>query len=528
MSFEIKKKIGNSTYIYESISFRDEDGEPRSKRILVGKLDSEGQPQYKPEYIERRIQEGRPLILPEKSIFTANEVKQSTIKEIGAAYLLQKISESIGLASALESASPKKWQEMLVLAVYLICTDDPLMYCCHWLESTGTLPVGNLTSQRVSELLASFPNEERGAFFSKWFAVRREKEYLALDITSVSSWSELIEDVAFGYNRDHGDLPQINICMLMGEESKLPVYQTVYEGSINDVSTLMTTVQGALSYNDSNRPLLLVMDKGFFSKANVNALLAEKDIRFIIPVSFTAHFAKDQVNSERKDIDSLANTIPQGGSSVRGVTKQRSWSKSVKLHTHIVYNALKAFKAKDELYTHVTKLKDLALTNPLDKRYKTDFDKYLIIRTSSSAAGGYTVNIREDVLEAELDTTGWLILVSNHIDSCRRALDIYRAKDIVEKGFLRLKNSIDLGRLRVHNQASMQNKVFVGFISLILLSHVHKVMSDNDLYSQMTVKELFIHLKKLRVQYISGTRILYPLNKIQKRIFECFFVSEPV
>lgn len=66
-------------------------------------------------------------------------------------------------------------------------------------------------------------------------------EYLALDITSESSYSELIEDVEWGYNRDHEQLPQVNLCMMVGETSRLPIHQTVYAGSHKDVRTLVTS-----------------------------------------------------------------------------------------------------------------------------------------------------------------------------------------------------------------------------------------------------------------------------------------------
>lgn len=62
--------------------------------------------------------------------------------------------------------------------------------------------------------------------------------YIALDITSISSYSQLMKSCEWGYNRDHENLPQINLCMLFGEESMLPVYQTAYTGSLKDVTTL--------------------------------------------------------------------------------------------------------------------------------------------------------------------------------------------------------------------------------------------------------------------------------------------------
>jgi transposase len=107
-------------------------------------------------------------------------------------------------------------------------------------------------------------------------------------------------------------------------------------------------------------------------------------------------------------------------------------------------------------------------------------------------------------------------------------LSLYREKDVVEKGFLSLKNSLDLGRLRVHKEDSMQNKVFISFIAPILLSHIHKVMLDKGLYKQMTMKKLLMTLTKLRIQEINGARILFPLTKVQKEIYKAFGIEEPV
>lgn len=104
---------------------------------------------------------------------------------------------------------------------------------------------------------------------------------------------------------------------------------------------------------------------------------------------------------------------------------------------------------------------------------------------------------------------------------------IYRQKDVVEKGFLLLKANLDLGRLRVHRDDSMQNKVFIGFVALILMFHLHKVMLDKDLYKSMTMKKLLLTLSKLRVQHIHGQRILFSLTK-QKAIYKAFAVNEPM
>lgn len=185
-------------------------------------------------------------------------------------------------------------------------------------------------------------------------------------------------------------------------------------------------------------------------------------------------------------------------------------------------------KLRENLYAHVTLLKQEAEKEPKNPRYLAEFDRYLIIRKSEKHELGYTVNIRQDVVEKELEYSGWLVLLSNDVSSPQEAISIYRTKDVVEKGFLRYKNCLDLGRLRIHSEKSMQNKVFVGFIGLILMAGLHKVMMDQGLYRSMTMKKMIKTLEKLRIQHINGNRILYPITKEQKEIFKAFGLNEPV
>ena len=109
----------------------------------------------------------------------------------------------------------------------------------------------------------------RTGSYRQWAAKRAETEYLALDITSVSSYSELIDDAEYGYNRDGDHLAQVNLCPLIGEMSRLPIYQTLYSGSIKDVSTLQSTLSKFDKIVDG-KPILTVMDKGFCSTKNTN------------------------------------------------------------------------------------------------------------------------------------------------------------------------------------------------------------------------------------------------------------------
>jgi transposase len=519
-------KVGKRTYLYESVSFRDEQGRPRNKKTYIGKIDlNTDQPVYKLEYIERMQRKGTPVAVPVK--FSAEDVQSSTIKEYGAYYLLNTIAQKSGLNKVLSGIFPEQWEQILTLAQYLVCMDDPVMYCEDWLTKTESLPVGTMSSQRISELLSSISHEDRISFYEEWGNYRKEREYLALDITSVSSYSELIESVEWGYNRDGEDLAQINLCMLYGEQSGLPVYSVVYSGSLKDVSTLRATIKQIEHIREED--LMLVMDKGYCSKANIDMMLeVSSKVKFVIAMPFTHDFAKEQVTKARQEIDQFQNTIDLGNDTVFGRTRECMWDEQHKVYSHVFYNAIKATQAKNDLYTHVKGLEREARGAPEKSRGKGKFVKYLNIRKSGKAEGGYSIKVKEAELEKRLKNVGWLVMVSNHITEASEAIRIYRKKDVVEKAFERIKCNLGLGRLRIHSETNMQNKVFMGFIALILMSYIHNIMSEKDLYKYMTMKRLIKALENLKVQRINGHRILFPLTKTQKMIFDAFDVHLPV
>jgi hypothetical protein len=530
MSYIVKQKSGKYTYLFECTAFRNEKGRPDNRKTPIGRLDPQtGEPVYKQEYLERMKSAGAPVkISPLQKVFSVADIKKSSIREYGMFHLLCRLAEKSGLSDSLAASLPTQWQKVFTLACFLVSTEDPFLHCEEWLMRTESLPVGNMSSQRVSELLAAIGPDERERFYTAWCTHRREKKYLALDITSVSSYSELIEDIEWGYNRDHDNLPQVNICMLMGEDSRLPIYQTVYSGSLKDVSTLKTTLSKFDSVTGEH-PVLVVMDKGFFSKNNVHTMLIDEKIKkFIISVPFTSTFAKRQVGSERKDIDSAKNTIVVGGDSMRAVTKINFLDGGDKVYTHIFYGAAKAARKKEELYAHIAVLRDEADASPEKCLQSSGHTKWLAIRKSCRADTGYTVNIRDAVVEKALSIAGWVVIISNDVEDAKKAMRIYRAKDVVEKGFLRLKRSLDLGRLRVHSQENMQNKVFIGFIALVMLSEIHTIMSDKEIYRKMGMKQLIRALGKHRVQEIGETRIIFPETKEQRQIYEAFGVDVPV
>jgi hypothetical protein len=127
---------------------------------------------------------------------------------------------------------------------------------------------------------------------------------------------------------------------------------------------------------------------------------------FTISVPFTSTFAKRQVGSERKGIDSAKNTIVVVGDSMRAVTKISFLDGERKVFTHIFYDTAKASRKKEELYAHIAVLRDEAEASPEKYLQRNEHTKWLAIRKLSRIDTGYTINIRDAVVKKALAIAG--------------------------------------------------------------------------------------------------------------------------
>ena len=535
-----RQHVGKHTYLYESTSYRDELGRPRNKKVRIGKLDLEtGEPIYDPEYLARKDSAGNTDFIGPKDESSCgklsgqqkeliHEALDST-KSYGVYHLFNELSKEVNLIETIKKSFPSLYKEIFTLACFLIESQDPCMYCGQWITQHYTMQgVSSMDSQRISNLLSEMTMSERDRFYDNWNKNINNSDFVALDITSISSYSELIEGVDWGYNRDGEKLPQINLCILFGEGCQYPIFLKTYNGKISDVSTLKTTIK-EMTNVVQNAKIKASMDKGFYSQANVDNMI-EENVDFIISVPFTNKFAKQQIENEREGIDTYKNYIKAGNDPLRGIHKEEEWKTkrvSTKLHIHVFYNPSRHTKEKNELFDFVYDLEEEAKKNPENKNFEKEFEKYLIIEKPSKENPNYTVSVRQDYLDEKLKSCGWMLLISNTVSDARQALNIYRTKDIVEKCFNKLKNSLDFKRLRVHNDERMENKIFIGFICVIIISVLHQKMSSANLYKTYTMKELILELKKLKITTVSGEEILQPVSKTQRDIFNSLSIPLP-
>ena len=514
-----KQTVGNNTYLYESHSFRDKEGRPRNTKTKIGKIDRKtGNAVYNGEYIDRMNAAGTPVGIPETDVPEKVCEALDNIKAYGMFYFLEKVAEKTNIISMLQQAIPKYWREICNLCFYLIANDKPLLCMEEWLSENESYPCTRMNSQRLSELLAAFGHKEHCEFFRMWIGANKSDEYMALDITSISSYSRQMLSNERGYNRDGENPPQINLCLLFGEETQLPAYQTIYPGSIMDVATFRSTV-AEMNVLKGEKKLVLVMDKGFYGEKNIEMLI-ENQCEFLMAVPFSNTWSKELIEKERGNIDRASNFINAMGAPERGVSRRIDLC-GYKLTAHLLYDPEKEVRCRNNLYDFVSYLKQSVKAGKAPVACKKDIDTYLSIGKNNS------VRIREDALRRELETVGWFLILGNGKITAQKAHDIYSKKDVIEKAFMKYKNLLGFHRLHIHSDLRMKNKLFVGFIALIIISHIHKVMKEKDLYSKMTMEKLLLTLSKIKKTTINGTQIIRPLTREQREILYTFSVPFP-
>lgn len=515
MAYRGEQKIGGKIYVYEATAqWNPEKKRSEQKRIYIGKKDEETG-ELIPNKNYYKIYGGKPK---EEKASTSLTVMKSV--DFGNVYLLDQIAQTTGLKTALENVFPKSFQEILACAWYCITENDAFYLCEAWSETTAVAEDLKLSSQNLSKLLRTLDENSRMTFYKQWASLRAEKEYLAFDISSISSYSELIEFAEYGYNRDKEKLPQINLAMLFGEESRLPVFCRVYPGSIKDVTTLTGMVE---FINELKiKRMHYVMDKGFYSGDGIGTLL-EKRIKFAVGVPFTTSLAKDAVAACIDEIRNPINALEVNGQLFYAQTTLTKINDR-RAYIHVYFDEGRHIAERTVFMQKLLKMEAGLKSGKISPKNER-VQKYFKTRNSKN---GLHIHRNEEAIQKETELNGFFVILTNDSKDAQYTLDVYRTKDVVEKSFDNLKNDLDMRRLNVHSDAAMEGRIFIGFISLILASHIRNIMKEKDLYQSFTFSSLLAELKKVKCVQLSNKRkMLTELNAKQKRIYKAFGIEVP-
>jgi len=316
--------------------------------------------------------------------------------------------------------------------------------------------------------------------------------------------------------------------MIIGEQSRLPLYYESLNGSIKDVSTLENVLK-IMSWINMQNPRV-VMDKGFYSEQNVDSLY-EKGFCFLLGVPFTSKWVLELVGRLRGGMERFSNFRKVGKKSFFVVTDTTVW-KGQTCFRHVFFDAKRAVVEYDELLLNLLVWKSELESGRLVVGHQKFYERYFVVEKREGegvSGGGVVVRVCEEaVLEFKVSVAGFFVLLSNDVSDAVEAFLLYREKDVVEKGFCNLKNALDVGRLRIHGVDGMDGRLFVSFVALVLSAGVRNVMVSSKLDERYTLSELMNELKSFHRVCLEGQQkpIFTKLSKAQREIFTAFKITE--
>jgi transposase len=517
----VREQIINGVrYVYEDYPYWDKDKkQTRHKRIYLGHYNAQG------VFIKSKSYQNK-----ERVIVTSDEDinNKSEYKFVGATYLLDQIANKTGLAEDLKIIFPNNYKQILSLSYYLTLeNDNPYYRFKKWSKLHLHPHIADIPSQRVSELLSTITENDKLELFKCQTKRLQAKECLAYDTTSISSYSDNILQAKYGLNKDGDKLPQINLALVVGEESLLPAYYRILPGNINDFTTLNKLLIDIkfLEIKDYK----FIMDKGFYCSENIQKLYSE-GINYIVGIKNNIAFVANkmqELNISNFNISnySVTHDVYYNSFDVFVPLKKHinnfniSNIQKVKSFLHIYYDAN---RANSELCTFNQKI-ILSIQKIKDKvASKADFDiinKYCSLDYNDKN-DSYNINYNFDAINDVKNKFGFFSLLTNLKLSSIEILDIYRNKDIIEKSFNNLKNRLNLRRTNVHSYQNLEGEIFLQYISLTFLLYIHKHMKDNGLYKNFTMETLFDELDIIAQFKYSNTCLYF--NEITKKQLELY------
>lgn len=445
-------------YIYECVSTYDKEKKQSfNKQVCIGKKGPDGS--FIPNAYYRELHQ----------LATTGEKITVSSKVIGATETLTQVANTEGLERCLTLSLGKQLgSQALALAEYILVRGSALSHFPEW-AAHQKLPQGAevLSSQDISRFLGTISDDMMEKFFTRWASNFSGHDTICLDLTSIGSYSECNELVKYGYNRDREQLEQVNILGLFSASKMLPVAVRMLPGNIADVSTLVNELTH-FSYLGLSNPVLL-MDKGFDSEENLTRLL-DRRLKFIMMAHCNRSWLKELEEQHRDSMRVPSKLFHYQDDRYYAVTELLSLGseKNRRCYAHIYYCSRLAEKRLDRFNERLHDYYDRLVAGGGLETIPVDYQKYFSIKETPKRRRSVILD-EAAAVATEKSFNVMFVILSNTEKDAHTALRLYRERDAVEKFFDDMKNSMDMDRLRVHTSPRAKARLFLQYLSTILL-----------------------------------------------------------
>ncbi len=449
---------GNNYYLCKATSVWDK--EIKRPRKITG------------EYLGKITKDG---VIPPKHKRIEERYKQISVKEFGATYFLQSISQDI--IDELKRAYPYDWKELFTLAIFRLTEKSPLKRISFYYHTSYLSE--SLKDVRTSQrFLGSFLGEigsqrELMKQFMRSFVVGTE--YAIIDVTNIFSYSQSVISAVLGHNKDKVYTPQVNLIMIYSLDKLQPVYFRQVAGSVRDVSTIVKTVNELGAEN-----IVMIGDKGFHSDTNVREL-QRNEIDYVLALKRNSRYINyarvREGNRKRFDGYFLYN-------------KRHVWfyAEEINDSERVIVYLDETLKAEEEsnLAMRIKNLEDK------EKELSGDEEKQLTeykTRLYDKSYRNGTLSVRTSLEK-----------------SAEEVYQIMKSRVNVEQVFDTFKNVLEADKSYMRGDEQLEGWLFVNFIAMQMYYKIYAILLQKKMLSNYSPMDVItclkrVHKLKLRDRY---------------------------
>ena len=510
-------------YIYKNHWDKDKKQARISERHSVGSIHSTGRLRFSKRFLalyprfggkvyyyrnnelmeEEKTREGKKL-QDEPEFF-----RETTIR-YGFTWALMSLAKDLGIIEDLKAVFGQDGVDLLRLAVYQLDNGGPMMNYEDWVPTVWLPGARPLCGQRISEILNKVNQEAMDQYFVLRFNRICQKHqargqatqcnrpmFLAVDSTSINTYSQSIEDAAYGHAKQDEGLRQINFTLCVEYDSGDVCYGYESEGSVNDMALFPLLLERMVDIGLDLTDTVLVTDRGYSSLYNVQKQL-DFNLKYIQGVKISEKSIKGHFKRYRTSLDDPA--FIDGTSSVAARSYKEKWLMGTP--TGEVATELNVFLYKD-LFLHTRQVTELLGT--IDKLIQSknegqpvDPVRWHTYRRFISEQSGQVQRNAQAISESCM-CAGCFAIRSNYTADPFEALRIYRNRNMVESAFRMMKVSNGAERLRV-TQSSLLGKLMVHVLAqglrMCILIRAQKNKSSNLALPKESISKLIMMLQR--------------------------------
>jgi len=470
-------------------------------------------------------------------------------KDYGNVVLIKHLAEQMGIDHDLAYSFGTAAKGTMALAMAQAMSPTAFMDTQYTIEGSYIresldLKTMEFTSQRLSEITKVL-GEATGCM-EDLFALRAKRcsdATFLYDLTSQSTYSDMMGNAEYGHNRDGESLKQMNIGLLTDKEG-IPVAFDLFPGSISDVTTLRRLVGDMKTRAPNCR---LIADRGFESASNLAVMMAE-DIDFIIPCKINTKAIKTLVTGFSKDVtkpefDRIHNghvysvketelgTIEDGDGSYSYVTTADEGFRDAehRVKAYVCFDSKKRSDDEQELKSALMKV-----ISELDGKKVRDPEavfagkakwaaKYLEMNIDDE--GRMRIGYKQNAMSFFRNRAGMFVMLTPSAD-WNTVMTSYDARNNVEMAFDILKSELDGKRMRTGDPVRARGRFLVKFLALMIRVRMQNIIADSRM-KDLTVENTLLSAATYKIIDENGLKVRTEKSKRVRQIFELFGVEDP-